>query len=56
MLAFLISLGVLWIVLKVVTLFVELPFRLVTTLFSLPFSILFWVILAACLLLIVYRR
>jgi len=44
MLALLIVIGIIWIVLKILTLIIELPFRILGALFSLPFSIFFWII------------
>ncbi len=52
----LILLGALWIGLRVLTMFVEIPFRVIDAIFSLPLSILFWVILIACIVTAVLQR
>lgn len=47
MLTFLIILGLIWIALKVVTFFVEIPFKIIKVIFSLAGTTVFWVVIIA---------
>ncbi len=48
--SFLILIGVIWIILKVLTLLIELPFRILGLLFGGTMTAIFWIIFAVLLI------